>query len=215
MPAISPVDIAGNQQNEHYQSEEEFLYAIANAMNEEYRAITDAGFILQIDDPHLVTHYVKSPNLEMADYRKWVENQVEVINHALNGVPEDRVRYHTCYGINIGPRVHEVELGWVLDIVLKINAGAYSFEAANPRHEHEWQLWKDTHLPDGKILIPGVITHSSVLVEHPALIAERIERFANLVGRENIIAGGDCGFGTQASATPEVHPSSVWAKFEA
>ena len=215
VPAISPVDVAGNQKNEHYPSQEAFLYAIADAMNQEYRAITDAGFILQIDDPHLVTHYVKSPGLEMADYRKWVEAQVEAINYALDGVPEDRTRYHTCYGINMGPRVHEVELGWILDIVLRINAGAYSFEAANPRHEHEWQLWKDTRLPDGRILIPGVITHSSVLVEHPELIAERIQRFANLVGRENVIAGGDCGFGTQASATPEVHPSIVWAKFEA
>ncbi len=215
VPAISPVDVAGNQRNEHYESEEAFLYAVADAMNEEYRAIVDAGFILQIDDPHLVTHYVKTPGLDMAGYRKWVTAQVEVINHALKGVPEDQVRYHTCYGINIGPRIHEVELGWVLDIVLGINAGAYSFEAANPRHEHEWQLWKDTRLPEGKILIPGVITHCSVLVEHPELIAERIGRFAGLVGRENVIAGGDCGFGTQASATPEIHPSIVWAKFEA
>ena len=215
VPAISPVDVAGNQTDEHYPSEDEFLYAVADAMNEEYRAIVDAGFVLQIDDPHLVTHYVKTPDLEMADYRKWVESRVEAINHALAGVPEDRVRYHTCYGINMGPRVHEVELGWVLDLVLKIDAGAYSFEAANPRHEHEWRLWQDTRLPDGKLLIPGVITHSSVLVEHPELIAERIVRFARLVGRENVIAGGDCGFGTSASATPEVHPSIVWAKFEA
>ncbi len=215
VPAISPVDIAGNQKNEHYPSEEDFLYAVADAMNEEYRAIVDAGFVLQIDDPHLVTHYVKTPDLEMDAYRKWVASRVEAINHALKGVPEDRVRYHTCYGINMGPRVHEVELGWVLDLVLGIGAGAYSFEAANPRHEHEWQLWRDTSLPDGKFLIPGVITHSSVLVEHPDLIAERILRFAGLVGRENVIAGGDCGFGTSASATPEVHPSIVWAKFEA
>ena len=215
VPAISPIDVAGNQKNEHYPSQEAFLYAIADAMNEEYRAIVDAGFVLQIDDPHLVTHYVKSPGLETDDYRKWAEAQVEAINHALRGVPEDRTRYHTCYGINMGPRVHEVELGWILDIVLRIDAGAYSFEAANPRHEHEWQLWRDTRLPDGKILIPGVITHSSVLVEHPELIAQRIRRFADLVGRENVLAGGDCGFGTQASATPEVHPSIVWAKFEA
>ena len=215
VPAISPVDIAGNQKNEHYSSDEDFLYAVADAMNEEYRAIVEAGFILQIDDPHLVTRYVKTPGLEMDEYRKWVAAQVEAINHALKGVPEDRVRYHTCYGINMGPRVHEVELGWVLDIVLRIAAGAFSFEAANPRHEHEWRLWEDTRLPEGKLLIPGAITHSSVLVEHPDLIAERILRFAGLVGRENVIAGGDCGFGTSASATPEVHPSIVWAKFEA
>ena len=215
VPAISPVDVAGNQTNEHYASDDDFLYAIADAMNEEYRAIVDAGFVLQIDDPHLVTHYVKTPGLEMGDYRDWVASRVEAINHALRGVPEDRVRYHTCYGINMGPRLHEVELGWVLDLVLGIEAGAYSFEAANARHEHEWRLWEDTKLPDGKLLIPGVITHASVLVEHPELIAERIRRFAGLVGRENVIAGGDCGFGTSASATPEVHPSIVWAKFEA
>ena len=215
VPAISPVDVAGNQTNEHYPSDDDFLYAVADAMNEEYRAIVEAGFVLQIDDPHLVTHYVKTPGLEMEDYRDWVASRVEAINHALRGVPEDRVRYHTCYGINMGPRLHEVELGWVLDLVLGIEAGAYSFEAANARHEHEWRLWEDTPLPDGKLLIPGVITHASVLVEHPELIAERIRRFAGLVGRENVIAGGDCGFGTSASATPEVHPSIVWAKFEA
>ena len=214
VPAISPVDVAGNQKNEHYPSDDDLLYAVADAMNEEYRAIVDAGFVLQIDDPHLVTHYVKTPDLEMDAYRGWVASRVEAINHALAGVPEDRVRYHTCYGINMGPRVHEVELGWVLDLVLGIDAGAYSFEAANARHEHEWRLWEDTKLPDGKLLIPGVITHASVLVEHPELIAERILRFAGLVGRENVIAGGDCGFGTSASATPEVHPSIVWAKFE-
>ena len=214
VPAISPVDVAGNQTNEHYPSDDDLLYAVADAMNEEYRAIVEAGFVLQIDDPHLVTHYVKTPGLEMDAYRGWVASRVEAINHALAGVPEDRVRYHTCYGINMGPRVHEVELGWVLDLVLGIDAGAYSFEAANARHEHEWRLWEDTALPDGKLLIPGVITHASVLVEHPELIAERIRRFANLVGRENVIAGGDCGFGTSASATPEVHPSIVWAKFE-
>lgn len=215
VPAISPVDVAGNQKNEYYDSDEAFLYAIADAMNEEYRAIVDSGFVLQIDDPHLVTHYVKAPDLALDDYLRWAAAQVEAINHALRGVPEDRVRYHTCYGINMGPRVHEMELGHVLDLVLGINAGAYSFEAANPRHEHEWRLWEDTRLPDGKLLIPGVITHSSVLVEHPELVAQRIERFANLVGRENVIAGGDCGFGTQASVTPEVHPTVVWAKFEA
>ena len=215
MPSISPVDVAGNQRNEYYKTEDEFLNAVADAMNEEYRAIVEAGFILQMDDPHLVTHFVKEPDLSLADYRKWAERQIEVINYALRGVPEDRVRFHTCYGINMGPRVHEMELGDVLDLVLRIDAGAYSFEGANPRHEHEWRLWEDFKLPDGKIIIPGTITHSSVLVEHPDLVAERICRYAGLVGRENVIAGGDCGFGTQASATPEVHPTIVWAKFEA
>jgi len=215
VPSISPLDVFGNQKNLHYKTDDEFLYAIADAMNIEYRAIVDAGFILQMDDPHLVTHYIKSHDVGIAPYRKWAEKQVEAINHALRGIPADRVRYHTCYGINMGPRVHELGLEHVLDIILKINAGAYSFEAANPRHEHEYHLWETTKLNAGKILIPGVITHASVLVEHPELIAERIIRVARLVGRENVIAGGDCGFGTQASATPEVHPTIVWAKFEA
>lgn len=215
VPAISPCDVVGNQANEFYATEDEFLYAVADALNVEYRAIVDAGFDLQIDDPRLINYYVKNPQLSVQDCRTWAEHQVEAINHALSGIPEDRVRYHTCYGINMGPRVHDMEMKDYLDIVLKINAGAYSFEAANQRHEHEWQLWETVKLPTGKSIIPGVITHSSVLVEHPELIAQRLERFAGVVGKENVIAGADCGFGTQASATPEVHPTIVWAKFQA
>jgi len=215
VPAISPCDVVGNQANEFYDNEDEFLYAVADALNVEYRAVVDAGFVLQIDDPRLINYYVKNPQLSVRDCRSWAENQIGAINHSLAGIPEDRVRYHTCYGINMGPRVHDMEMKDYLDIVLKINAGAYSFEAANPRHEHEWKLWETVELADGKSIIPGVITHSSVLVEHPELVAERIERFASVVGRENVIAGGDCGFGTQASATPEVHPTIVWAKFKA
>jgi 5-methyltetrahydropteroyltriglutamate--homocysteine methyltransferase len=215
MPSISPADIVGAQHNEYYASDDEFLFAVADAMHEEYKAIVDSGIILQIDDPHLTSHYLKNPDLSLNECQVWAEKQVEAINHALRGLPEDRVRYHTCYGINMGPRVYEMDLGDILDIVLKVNAGAYSFEAANPRHEHEWTLWQDGRLPDGKSIIPGVITHSSLVVEHPELIAQRIVRFAEIVGRENVIAGGDCGFGTQASATPEVHPTIVWAKFEA
>jgi len=215
MPAISPCDVVGNQVNEFYATEDEFLYAVADALNVEYRAIVDAGFDLQIDDPRLINYYVKSPRLSVQDCRTWAEHQIEAINHALAGIPEDRVRYHTCYGINMGPRVHDMEMKDYLDIVLKIKAGAYSFEAANPRHEHEWKLWETVNLPEGKSIIPGVVTNSSVLVEHPELVAQRIERFASVVGRENVIAGADCGFGTQASATPEVHPTIVWAKFQA
>jgi len=215
VPAISPCDIAGNQINEHYGSDEEFLFAIAEAMNVEYRAIVDAGFLLQVDDPRLINYYVKNPDLSVAECRAWAEKQVEGINHALRGVPADRVRYHTCYGINMGPRVHDMELKDFVDIMLKVNAGAYSFEYGNPRHEHEWRVWEDIRLPEGKTVIPGVITHSSVLVEHPELIAERLVRFASVVGRENVMAGGDCGFGTQALAEPEVHPTIVWAKFAA
>jgi 5-methyltetrahydropteroyltriglutamate--homocysteine methyltransferase len=215
VPAISPCDVAGNQENEHYGSDEEFLYAIADAMNVEYRAIVEAGFALQIDDPYLVNYYVKNPELSVEQCRAWARGQVEAINRSLTGIPPDRVRYHTCYGINMGPRVHDMEMKDILDILVDIRAGAYSFEFGNPRHEHEWRCWEDVKLADGKSVIPGVITHSSVVVEHPELIADRITRFASVVGRENVIAGGDCGFGTQAMATPEVHPSIVWAKFEA
>jgi len=215
VPAISPCDVAGNQLNEFYATENEFLYAIAEALRVEYRAIVDAGFLLQIDDPRLINYYVKNPQLSVQQCRAWAEAQVEAINHALEGIPEDRVRYHTCYGINMGPRVHDMEMKDFIDIVLKIHAGAFSFEAANPRHEHEWRIWEHVKLPAGKCLIPGVITQSSVVVEHPELVAERLIRFAGVVGRENVIAGTDCGFGTQALATPEIHPTIVWAKFEA
>ena len=215
VPAISPCDVAGNVENEYYKNDEEFLFAIADALRVEYQAIVDAGFLLQIDDPRLINYYVKSPDLSVAQCRAWAEGQVEGINHALRDIPEDRVRYHTCYGINMGPRVHDMEMKDYIDIVLKIRAGAFSFEASNPRHEHEWRIWEDVKLPAGKLVIPGVITQSSVVVEHPELIAQRLERFAGLVGRENVIAGSDCGFGTQALEVPEIHPAIVWAKFQA
>ena len=215
VPAISPCDVAGNQENEYYKSDEELLFAIADALSVEYQAIVDAGFLLQIDDPLLINYYVKNPDLSVDQCRAWAEGQIEAINHALRDIPEDRVRYHTCYGINMGPRVHDMEMKDYIDIVLKIRAGAFSFEASNPRHEHEWKIWEDVKLPDGKLIIPGVITQSSVVVEHPELIAQRLERFAGLVGRENVIAGSDCGFGTQALEVPEIHPAIVWAKFQA
>ena len=215
MPAISPCDVAGNIENEYYKTEEEFLFAIADAQRVEYQAIVDAGFLLQIDDPLLINYYVKNPDLSVDQCRAWAEGQIEAINHALRDIPEDRVRYHTCYGINMGPRVHDMEMKDYIDIVLTIRAGAFSFEASNPRHEHEWKIWEDVKLPEGKLIIPGVITQSSVVVEHPELIAQRLERFAGVVGRENVIAGSDCGFGTQALEVPEIHPAIVWAKFQA
>ena len=215
VPAISPCDVAGNIENEYYKTEEEFLFAIADAQRVEYQAIVDAGFLLQIDDPLLINYYVKNPDLTVAQCRAWAEGQIEAINHALRDVPEDRVRYHTCYGINMGPRVHDMEMKDYIDIVLNIRAGAFSFEASNPRHEHEWKIWEDVKLPEGKLVIPGVITQSSVVVEHPELVAQRLERFASVVGRENVIAGSDCGFGTQALEVPEIHPAIVWAKFQA
>ncbi len=214
MPAISPSNIEDWQKNAYYKSQEEYIFAIADAMREEYRAIVDAGFLVQIDDPRLVTYYILHPRASIADCRKWAEVRVDALNHALRDIPPEKIRFHTCYGINMGPRIHDMELKDIVDIILKIRAGAYSFEAANPRHEHEWKVWKNIKLPDGKILIPGVISHSTILVEHPELVAERIVRYAEIVGRENVIAGSDCGFATFAGSK-EVHPSIVWAKFKA
>jgi 5-methyltetrahydropteroyltriglutamate--homocysteine methyltransferase len=213
MPAISPSNIEDWQRNVYYKTQEEYLFAIAEAMREEYKAIVDAGFVLQIDDPRLVTYWMIKPDATVEDCRKWAEVRIEALNHALRGIPEDKIRHHTCYGINIGPRVHDMELKHMIDLVLKIRAGAYSFEAANPRHEHEWRVWKEAKVPDGKVLIPGVISHSTVLVEHPELVAERVVRFADFVGRDNVIAGSDCGFATFAGSK-EIHPSIVWAKLK-
>jgi 5-methyltetrahydropteroyltriglutamate--homocysteine methyltransferase len=214
MPAISPSNIEDWQKNAYYKSQEEYIFAIAEAMHEEYKTIVDAGFLVQIDDPRLVTYYILHPEASVADCRKWAELRVAALNHALRDIPAEKIRFHTCYGINMGPRIHDMELKDIVDIILKIRAGAYSFEAANPRHEHEWKVWKDVSLPEGKILIPGVISHSTILVEHPELVAERIVRYANIVGRENVIAGSDCGFATFAGSK-EVHPSIVWAKLKA
>jgi 5-methyltetrahydropteroyltriglutamate--homocysteine methyltransferase len=214
MPAISPSNIEDWQRNAYYKTREDYVFAIAEAMGEEYRAIVEAGLLLQIDDPRLVTYYIIHPEASIADCRKWAEVRIAALNHALRDIPEEKIRFHTCYGINMGPRIHDMELKDIVDLILKIRAGAYSFEAANPRHEHEWKVWKNVSLPEGKILIPGVISHSTVLVEHPELVADRIVRFANVVGRENVIAGSDCGFATFAGSK-EVHPSIVWAKFKA
>jgi 5-methyltetrahydropteroyltriglutamate--homocysteine methyltransferase len=211
VPAISPSNVASWETNQYYKTEEEFLFAIAEAMREEYKAIVDAGFLLQIDDPALATYYILHPEASVEDCRKWASGRVEALNHALRGIAEEKIRYHTCYSINFGPRVHDMELRHFLDIILRVRAGAYSFEAANPRHEHEWQLWKTVKLPEGKSIIPGVITQSTVLVEHPELVAQRIMRFAEAVGRENVIAGADCGFASFATSF-EIHPSIVWAK---
>ncbi len=214
MPSISPTSVEDWQRNRHYATQGEFVFAIAEAMREEYRAIVDAGFILQIDDPHILTHYVVHAGKSIAQVREWVEVRIAALNHALRDIPRDRVRWHSCYGINIGPRVHDLELKEVVDLIVKIRAGAYSFEAANPRHEHEWRVWEGVKLPPDTILIPGTITHSNVMVEHPEVVADRIERFAKIVGRENVIAGADCGFGTFAGSD-EIHESVVWAKFAA
>lgn len=213
LPAASPNMLANFQRNAYYKSDEEFLFAIADGMREEYRAIVEAGFLVQIDDPGILGHYMRNPGIRLDDWRKWAEVRVEAINYSLRGISAERVRYHTCHGINMGPRVHDMPLENYVELMLKVNAGGYSFEAANPRHEHEWRVWESVKLPEGKILIPGVITQSTVLVEHPQLVADRIERFANLVGRENVIASADCGFASSAMSD-EIHPTVVWAKFK-
>jgi 5-methyltetrahydropteroyltriglutamate--homocysteine methyltransferase len=209
--AISPTNLEMYFANEFYASDEDYLAALADAMNEEYRAIVDAGFLLQIDDPRLITHYNRVPGLSVEECRKFIALHVDVVNHALRGIPEDRVRFHTCYSVNVAPRVHDLELKHYVDLMLKIKAQAYSIEASNPRHEHEWRVWEDVKLPSGKILIPGVVSHCVYQVEHPELVAQRIERFAGVVGRENVMAGNDCGFATSA-AGDEVHPDVAWAK---
>ena len=214
IPAISPSNVEGRQPNRYYRTDEEYLFAIAEAMREEYRAIVDAGFLLQIDDPRLVTYYILNPGATVEDCRAWAAARVEALNHALRGIPRDRVRFHTCYSINMGPRLHDMELKDVVDLILRVRAGAYSFEAANPRHEHEWRVWEGVRLPEDAVLIPGVITQSTVLVEHPELVAERIARFAQVVGRENVVAGADCGFASFAGST-EIPASVAWAKLAA
>jgi 5-methyltetrahydropteroyltriglutamate--homocysteine methyltransferase len=215
MPAISSAYVAATFANEYYRSHVEYEKAVSEVMREEYKAIVDAGFILQIDDPRLVTYYMMHPELSVADCRKWAAERVEVINDSLRGIPPEKVRFHTCYSIDVGPRIHEMALKDIVDIILKINAGAYSFEAANPRHEHEYHVFERVKLPAGKILMPGVISHTTNLVEHPELIAERIVRFAKIVGRENVIAAADCGFAASALRFNDTHPSVAWLKFAA
>jgi 5-methyltetrahydropteroyltriglutamate--homocysteine methyltransferase len=196
--------------NEYYPNDEEYIFALADAMRLEYKAIVDAGFVLQIDDPALPDTYdMIVPNPGIDEYRKFAEVRVDALNQALKGLPEDRVRYHICWGSWHGPHTHDLPLRHVVDLMLRITAGAYSLEAANPRHEHEWKIWQDVKLPDGKILIPGVVTHHTNIVEHPELVADRIIRYANLVGRENTVAGTDCGMGFR------VHPQIAWAKLKA
>ena len=215
MPAIAPSYLFATLTNTFYRTDEEYEQALADALREEYRAIVDAGFVLQVDDPRLVTQYMMNPDLSVADCRRWAVKRVEAINYSLRGIPPEKVRFHTCYSIDVGPRVYDMELKDIADIILKIDAGAYSFEAANPRHEHEYHVFEQFRPPDGKILIPGVISHTTNLVEHPELIAERIVRFAKIVGRENVIAGADCGFAASAVRFNDTHPSIAWLKFAA
>ena len=215
MPVVAPSSVLPDRKDEYYKGEEEWLDAVTAAMRTEYQTIVDAGFILQIDDARAATAYDRMvPPGTFEEYRRCLAKFVESLNRALEGIPEDRVRYHVCWGSWPGPHVSDVALKDIVDLILKVRAGAYVIESANPRHEHEWQVWKNVKLPDGKVLIPGVISHATNVVEHPELIAERITRFANLLGRENVLAGTDCGF-AQGTFYRRVHPTVMWAKFEA
>jgi 5-methyltetrahydropteroyltriglutamate--homocysteine methyltransferase len=215
LPVAAPGSVIPDRKNEHYRSDDECAAAIAEAMRTEYRTIVDAGFLVQLDDARAAVTYDRMvPPATFAEYRRWLARQVELINHALDGIPEDRVRYHVCWGSWPGPHVSDVALKEIVDLVLQVHAGAYVLENANPRHEHEWRVWQSVELPPGKVLIPGVISHATNVVEHPELVAERIVRLARLVGRENVIAGTDCGF-AQGPFYRRVHPTIMWAKFEA
>jgi 5-methyltetrahydropteroyltriglutamate--homocysteine methyltransferase len=211
MPSAGPIPTDGN---EHYRSEEEYFVAFGEAMREEYRAILDAGLYLQIDDPRLVSSWDSRTEMDIGAYRKWMQKRIELLNHALRGLPEQRIRFHTCYGVNFGPRVSDLQLEQVLDLVFTIRAGAYSFEAANPRHDHEWRVAQKLGVPPGKILIPGAVTHSNVTIEHPEVVADRMERWASAAGRDNVLFGNDCGFCSTAGNT-EIPDSVAWAKLRA
>jgi len=213
MTAVAPASTAYDGVNEYYSSEEEFVFAIADALAEEYKAIHESGLLVQVDDAVLANMFDALNSQNPKKYRDWAELRIEALNRALSGIPEDRIRYHVCFGSWHVPHVCDVELETIIDLVLRVNAGAYCIEAANPRHEHEWRVWQKHKLPEGRILIPGVITHHLVTVEHPRLVADRIVRYAKMLGRENVIAGTDCGF-AQVDTYQRVHPDIMWAKFE-
>lgn len=213
VPAVAPGTVELQRRNEYYPSEEEYLFAIAEAMKTEYRTIVEAGFILQIDDPRLVTEFDSmEPEPTEAEYQKFAAVRIEALNQALAGLPQDRIRYHVCWGSWHGPHTTDIPLRAILPEILKIRADAFSIEAANPRHAHEYHVWETVKLPEGKVLIPGVIAHTTNCVEHPELVADRLLTYARLVGRENVIAGADCGF-AQGAGTQRVHPSIMWEKF--
>jgi 5-methyltetrahydropteroyltriglutamate--homocysteine methyltransferase len=215
LPVAAPSSAIPDRKNEYYPNDEELLVALAEALRTEYKTIVDSGILLQVDDARAAVTYDRMvPPESFEDYYRWLSRHVDVLNHALEGIPEDRIRYHVCWGSWPGPHTTDVPLKMIVDLILKVRAGAYLIESANPRHEHEWRVWKDVKLPEGKILAPGVVSHGTNVVEHPELIAERILRFAEVVGRENVIASTDCGF-AQEQFNRRVHPSIMWAKLEA
>jgi 5-methyltetrahydropteroyltriglutamate--homocysteine methyltransferase len=215
LPVAAPASVIPDRKNEYYKTDEECVEAISDAMAVEYKMIVDAGFLVQVDDARAAVTYDRMvPPKTFRDYRKWVGLHMEALNHALRGIPEEKIRYHVCWGSWPGPHTTDVPLKDIVDLILRVKAGAYVIEGANPRHEHEWSVWKDVKLPRGKVLIPGVISHATNVVEHPELVAERIMRYASVVGRENVIAGTDCGF-AQGPFHRRVHPTIQWAKLDA
>jgi 5-methyltetrahydropteroyltriglutamate--homocysteine methyltransferase len=214
LTAVAPASTGYDAENEYYKSEREYVFAIAEALREEYLEIHNAGLVLQVDDAVLANMYDHLMQQGPTRYREWAELRVDALNHALRGIPEDRVRYHICFGSWHVPHVADAPLEAIVDLMLRVKAGAYSIEAANVRHEHEWRVWEKVKFPAGKALIPGVVTHHTTTVEHPRLIADRIVRFAKILGRENVIAGTDCGF-AQSEGVQRVHPQVMWAKLEA
>jgi 5-methyltetrahydropteroyltriglutamate--homocysteine methyltransferase len=210
LPAIAPGTMEHWMKNEYYPTDEAYLFAIAEAMHEEYKAIVDAGFILQIDDPDLADAWQMYPHMSVEEYRKYQELRIDALNHGLRDLPIDRVRFHMCWGSYHGPHKYDIPLRDIVDLILRVRAGAYSVEASNPCHEHEWRVWQEVKFPDGKIYIPGVVGHYSDFIEHPQAIADRLVQFAKLIGRENVIAGTDCGIGSRVG-----HPQVGWAKFQA
>lgn len=215
MPVAAPITVETDRPNEYYPTQEAYLYAIGDALKEEYRAIVDAGFLVQLDDPWITARWDQMlPDIDLEQFQKFCETRIEATNYALAAIPRDRIRYHICWGSWHGPHSTDIPIKDILSLFLKVNAGAYLFEAANVRHEHEWKVWQDVELPEGAVLVPGVVTHATNLIEHPELVAQRIVRLANLVGRENVLAGTDCGF-SQGPFSAKVHPSIQWAKLNA
>jgi 5-methyltetrahydropteroyltriglutamate--homocysteine methyltransferase len=209
LPAVTPGTVEHWLWNEYYPDDEALLFAVADALHQEYKAITDAGFVLQLDDPDLPDGWQMFPEMSVQDYRKYAALRVEALNHALRGIPEDQVRLHICWGSGHGPHTNDIPLSDIVDIVLKVPAACYSVEAANPRHEYEWRVWESGVLPSGKSLMPGVVGHATDVVEHPQTVADRLVRYAKIVGRENVIAGTDCGIGSRVG-----HPEIAWAKLK-
>ena len=215
LPVAAPASVIPDRKNEYYKNDDDLQEAIGNAMHTEYKTIIDAGLLVQLDDARAAVTYDRMvPPKTFKDYRQWLAKQVEIINHAIKGLPRDKIRYHVCWGSWPGPHSSDVAFKDIADLILKVRAGAYSIEAANPRHEHEWTVWRDRKLPADTVLIPGVISHATNIVEHPELVAQRIVRLAHLVGRENVIASTDCGF-AQVTYFARVHPQIMWAKLAA